>query len=317
MSTSAAQVSRMLALVPYLHQHQGIPVASLARQFGVTPRVIQQDLSLLVMTGVGKYGGEMIDIDQWALEDDEVVYISDADFMRRPLRLNLAEAAALIVALRALRAAAEPAQVTIIDRVLAKLEGAALDQAAPAVDVHIEPTDPAIHATLAEAISRRLRLHLSYAGAARDAISERDVDPIRLLTERGRVYLEGWCHKAEDMRFFRVDRIIDATLTDVRATPVDAAPRALGADLFTPNSVGPSAVFDLLPAAQWLIEELHAEVLSSAGTVQRVRIHGSDSAWLRRLALRHAEALSVVEPQDLRTAVTEAARLALTAYDQQ
>lgn len=305
----------MLALVPYLHQHQGIPVADLARQFGVAARVIQQDLSLLIMTGVGKYGGEMIDIDQWALEDDEVVYISDADFMRRPLRLNLAEAAALIVALRTLRAAAEPAQVASIDGVLAKLEGAALDHAAPAVDVHVEPTDPAIHATLAKAISSRLRLHLSYAGAARDDISERDVDPIRLLTERGHVYLEGWCHKAEDMRFFRLDRILGATLTAVRATQVEATPRALGADLFGPNFVGPSAVFDLLPAAHWLVEEFNADVMSVEGEVRRVRIHGSDSAWLRRLALRHAEALTVVEPAGLLTEVTEAARLALTAYD--
>jgi proteasome accessory factor C len=317
MSTSAAQVSRMLALVPYLHEHQGIPVAELAKEFGVTPRVIQQDLSLLIMTGVGRYGGEMIDIDQYALEDDGVVDISDADFMRRPLRLNLAEAAALIVALRTLRASAAPTQVAIIDGALAKLESAALDEAAPAVDVHVEPSDPAIHDALSTAIADGRRVRLRYAGAARDELTERDVDPIRLLTERGHVYLEGWCHRAEDMRFFRLDRILDAVPLPTPAADHAATPRALGADLFAPPSGGASAVFDLAPAAHWLVEELWAEVLQTHGKVLRVRIRGGDSAWLLRLALRHAESVTVVEPPELRAEVAAAADAALAEYDRQ
>lgn len=315
MSTSAAQVARMLALVPYLHEHQGIPVADLAKEFGVTSRVIRQDLSLLIMTGVGKYGGDMIDIDQFALEDDEVVHISDAEFMRRPLRLNLAEAASLIVALRSLRASAEPDQVAIVDGVLATLESAALDQSVPAVDVHVEPADPAVHSAVSGAVSQRRRVHLRYAGAARDDLTERDVDPIRLRTERGHLYLEGWCHRAQDMRFFRLDRIVEATITDVPAADHAPAPRELGEDLFAPTSSGASAVFDLAPAAHWLVEELWAEVLQTRGDVLRVRITGNDAAWLRRLALRHAESVTVVEPAELRTEVAAAARAAVAQYD--
>ena len=103
MRPSARDVQRRLALVPYLQSKQGISVDEVAREFNVKPRVIRKDVEQLMMTGVGAHGGELIDIDLFAFEDDDRIYISNADFMTRPMRINGGEAAALIVALRALR----------------------------------------------------------------------------------------------------------------------------------------------------------------------------------------------------------------------
>ena len=106
MSRSRQQVVRMLALVPYLQGHDGIPVNEVAEEFGVPPKQIRDDLRLLMYTGVGEYAGELIDFDLGALEDDGMIYIRDADFMPRPLRITSSEGVALIVALRTLRASA-------------------------------------------------------------------------------------------------------------------------------------------------------------------------------------------------------------------
>ena len=51
----------MLALVPYLQSHDGIPVNDVADEFGVSPKQIRDDLRLLMYTGVGEYAGELID----------------------------------------------------------------------------------------------------------------------------------------------------------------------------------------------------------------------------------------------------------------
>ena len=95
MRPSARDVQRRLALVPYLRSKQGVSVDEVAREFNVKPRVIRKDVEQLMMTGVGAHGGELIDIDLFAFEDDDRIYISNADFMTRPMRINGGEAAAL------------------------------------------------------------------------------------------------------------------------------------------------------------------------------------------------------------------------------
>ena len=52
---------------------------------------------------------------------------------------------------------------------------------------------------------------------SRDETTERDVDPMRLARVEGHWYLEGWCHRAQDVRLFRVDRIEDLEVLDVPA----------------------------------------------------------------------------------------------------
>ena len=46
----------------------GVPVNEVAAEFGVTPKVIRDDLRLLMYTGTGEYAGELIDFDLTALE---------------------------------------------------------------------------------------------------------------------------------------------------------------------------------------------------------------------------------------------------------
>lgn len=306
----------MLALVPYLQGNDGIPVNEVAAEFGVSPKVIRDDLRLLMYTGTGEYAGELIDFDLTALERDGVVHIRDAEFMTRPLRISAREGVALIVALRTLRASASGLELTVIDSALAKLESAVGDTASTAVDVLLDEVDPAIHGTIVEALTGRKRLALTYATVSRDEQTDRDVDPRRLFTEQGKLYLEAWCLKAEDLRFFRLDRIVSADVLAIDAEEHDAAPRDLSDGIFTVGEQTPFVVVDLHPRAHWLTEYYQVDLVSQSDDgVWRAKIYGADWSWLRRLVLRNAGSVSVIEPAALRDHVVGDARLALEAYD--
>jgi proteasome accessory factor C len=316
MSRSQQQVMRMLALVPYLQHSDGLPVNQIARELGVTPKVIRDDLKLLMFTGTGEYAGELIDFDLTALERDGVVHIRDADFMTRPLRITAREGAALIVALRTLRASAAGAQLDIIDSALAKIESAVGDTTASAVDVVVDQVDAAMHAQIAKALESGKRIHLAYAPDTRDERSERDVDPRRLFTRNGRLYLEAWCLKAQDLRFFRLDRILEVTPTDHDVTEHTRKPRGLDKQFFSVGPDTPFMVVDLHPRAHWLSEYYHVDVIDKRDDgIWRAKIYGADTEWLFRLAMRNAGSLTVVEPADLRQQVVDDAAQALKAYD--
>lgn len=304
----------MLAMVPYLRSNIGVPVNEVAETFGVSVAQVTKDLSLLMMTGVGEYHGELIDIDLGALDDDGVVFLRDADFMPRPLALNAREASALIVALRSLRDAATEDQLEALDGALSKLEGA-VGALAP-VSVHLPAVEPAIKDAVLSAYSRQEQLELVYTTEARDEQTRRRVDPWKVFTARGQLYLNGWCHLAADVRTFRLDRIIEARPTGAAAEPRQAPAAQIAETLFQPGPDTPFAVLDLTDDARWMVDEYDADVIGEgAGGLTRVRLYGSDLSWLRRLVLRHGGAVRVVEPQELAEDVTAHARAALAAYD--
>lgn len=317
MSTSRNQVVRMLALVPYLQGHGGIPLKQVAADFGVTDKQIRNDLALLMYCGPGQFPGELIDFDLGALDKDGVVFIRDAEFLTRPLKLNTSEAAALIVALRTLRASASGSQTAIIDATLAKLESVVGDAASPPVDVHVEAVDSAIHSTLTQAISGHKRVSITYTTVSRDEKTERDIDPRRLFTAQGKLYCEAWCLRADDVRFFRLDRILGATTTDQDVEEHDVEPRDLSDGLFQVGDDTLYAVLDLQPKAHWLSEYYQVESLGDpVDGVWRVKLFGADWSWLRRLVLRNGGSVRVVEPASLATEVAQSAAVALDAYDE-
>jgi proteasome accessory factor C len=318
-TTSAReQVPRMLALVPYLRSRNGVPVEQVAADFGVTTAQIIKDLNVLWFCGLPEaVTGEMIDIDMDALEGDGVVHLDNAEFLERPLRLTVAEALSLVVALRTLRESAAPAEMPTIESALAKLESAAGDGAAAsaAVQVHIERPDPDVHDTVQEALKQGRRIHLAYVVPSRDERTERDVEPLRLLMAEGRTYLEAWCLRVDDVRLFRLDRVEDARMLDEPVQPRDVRSRDLSAGLFQPGDDAIEAVLDLEAPARWIAEQhLIDEAVEQPDGLLRIRLRVADLGWLRRLVLRQGGSVRVVSPPVLAQDVQQAANDALRAY---
>ncbi|MFT4011404.1 MAG: WYL domain-containing protein [Nocardioidaceae bacterium] len=132
------QMRRLLALVPYLQTRDSVSVQQVAADFGVSEQRIRADLRVLWFCGLPGLGmGDLIDIDMEALEGEDVIRLSNADYLTRPLRLDTTEAAALMVALRTLREGSDHEERPIVDRAIAKIEAAAGPAAALAQQVQV------------------------------------------------------------------------------------------------------------------------------------------------------------------------------------
>ncbi len=305
---------RMLGMVTYLDRHAGVPVEQVAAHFGVSSRQVVEDVDTLWVTGTpGYWPHDLIDFDA-ASYDEGVVRLVESRGMTRPLRLGTREAVALIAALRAMRAALAPglddARAAVLTSALDKLT-AATGEGAAAVDVRLAADGaPAVVAAIGEALAAQRRLRIRYVTAA-DVTSEREVDPIRLVTEEHHSYLLAWCHRARDERLFRVDRVLAAEVLDEPAT---AHPGA-HAETFTPSPDDDLVTLELASPARWIAEQVPVEAveeLPDGGF--RVALRIAEPAWLRHLLLQVAGHVRAVTPAAVADDDAAAARAALDAY---
>ena len=167
-----------------------------------------------------------------------------------------------------------------------------------------------------EGVSDHRRLHLAYLVPTRDEVTERDVDPMRVVYLDGHWYLEGWCHRAEDVRLFRLDRIQTLELLDVDGTPPpQAQPRDVNEALFTPGEEDLEVVVETDRAGAWIVDYYPVDRVEDLGEGRRrVTLHVSDPALVRRLAWRMGGHVRVVSPVDLQQSVAAGAQEALSAY---
>jgi predicted DNA-binding transcriptional regulator YafY len=314
---ATARLSRLLALVPYLLARQGVPIGEAAREFGISERQLVKDLELLFVCGLpGHLPDDLIEAD-W---ESGHVYVSNADAIARPLRLGVDEAVALLVALRTLAELPGLHDRDAIERAIAKLERAAGDAAAPGGQVAVEVDGHGRGAILAlwhQALALGRRLHLRYHVPARDETTERDVDPMRVVVVDGRPYLEAWCRRAEDVRLFRLDRVVDAKLLDISAAvPEDARHRDFDEGVFQPSPDDLLVTVDLRPAGHWVAEYYPCESIEDLeNDVLRITLRTADTRWVERLLLRLGGSGQVVEPADLADRVRNKAMAALAMYD--
>jgi proteasome accessory factor C len=342
-ATSTDRLQRLLALVPYVISREAVGLSETAAAFGVSERELVDDLNMLWCVEL-RTPDPYCPIDL-SYEGGEIV-ISQAEQMERPLRLGVDEASALLVALRMLaeigiNGPAEgashsdktgdintgadstrggaPDQGSALNRTIAKLEAAAGEAAALSAQVAVQvnqEAEPAVVARVREALDSGRRVHLSYYVPGRDELSERDVDPMRLLIVEGRSYLEGWCRRADGVRLFRLDRVVGI---DVLATPAEVPQQAEPVDvdqgLFRPSPADLTVVMELGPPARWVTEYYPCEQVEDRGEGRlRVTLRTPDAGWVRRLALGLGEDGRVIEPAEIATAVRADAAAALAQY---
>ena len=213
MSGAKEQVTRLLALAPYLQAHRSVRLQELADAFGVSTAQMIKDLNVLYYCGLpGQAGGQLMEINFEAFENDPqgVVNLENADYLTRPLRLGSNEAVALLVALKALREGSNQESAAVIDSALTKIEDATSTGAGDAVHVQLPPRSAdqdSFRAALQESITKKTQAGIDYYVPSRDESTQRVVDPIALFTKDGAEYLDAWCHQAGGRRTFRLSRI--------------------------------------------------------------------------------------------------------------
>ena len=247
-----------------------------------------------------------------------MIRLANADYLARPLRLGSSEAAALVVALRAMREGSPDTSRAAIDRVLAKLERATAEgSAADVVAVPSYAADTAkVRTAVEEAIDGDGRCGWSTTCRHATRPPSASVDPLALLEAEGHSYLDAWCHLAEARRLFRLDRVTGLEVLDEAALEHDVPPRDLSAGLFEPGPDDLSATVRLHRVARWVAEYYPVESqteLEDGGLEVVLRV--GDPQWLVRLMMRLSPYAQLVGPDDLRDRLRDEAGRLLAAYD--
>ena len=312
------QTRRMLSLVTYLRERPGARVSDVARAFGITEDELISDLDVLPMCGTSFRGGDLLDIDT----DGDHIWWRNPDALAaeaaEPLRIAADEATALLVAARAVATlpGLRESDRRALLRATAKLETAAGEAAGASSRFSVTfESESGVFADVDRAISAQRRLWIRYYSPARDEVTAREIDPIRLVSI-GHTYVEAWCRRSEARRTFRLDRVAEIRVLDEPSQPPEVELRDLSEGLVQPAAEDPEVVVEVGPGGRWVAEYYphdSAEELAEGGL--RITLRTPDPASLRRLALRLGRDGRIVAPRQLAESAQQAALAALAAYE--
>lgn len=312
--TAPDRLARMLAMVAYLRDNPAVPVEEVAEHFGISTEQVIADVNTLWVSGTPGYmHGDLIDFSSDDF-DHGVLTLLDSREMDRPLRLSPGEAVALLVALQSLAAALGPQDAGLVEETIAVLRTAAGEAARAADAVELSARDDVADraAVLREALLNGRRVHLRYVSAS-DQTTERDVDPLQLLTDSQHWFLVAWCHRAQGPRQFRVDRILGLQVLD---TPVDAHPEVELTGRTEPDTARATRVrLEVASRVRWLAEQLPAAEVSDLedGWIA-ITVGVVDPAWLGNVVLALGDEVRAVEPPEVAEHLATRARAGLDAY---
>lgn len=340
--SSVDRLVRLLALPAWVAERPGASFDEAAAHFGVGARTIERDVYTLWVSGLpGGLPDALVDFDADDFESRRL-RLTQPLGLDRPIRLSREEAVSLLLALRVLigllDADAEAASpLRRAEAAVSALLGYERPDSAPPPDAPGRPAPAegdgagpaadrvpaaapapaggggAVLAAVRRATARRERLRLVYVSAT-DERTERDVDPLGLVSDGSHLSLLAWCCTARGERTFRLDRIVSA---EPAGRAADPHPRPSSAAAGRPDRIahGETAVLHLEPGGRWLAEQIPCEeVVRLADGSLRVRVVGRDERWLVGLVLSAGRHLRGVEPRSLAAAAAARARGALERY---
>ncbi|MFR9750011.1 helix-turn-helix transcriptional regulator [Nocardia sp. 004] len=314
-SRLSVRLSRLLNMIPYFIAHPGISAAEAAAELGVTTKQLMSDLNQLWMCGLPGYGpGDLIDL-SFSEESIEVTFSAGID---RPLRLTSTEATALLVALRSLVDLPGMVDPTAAHAAIAKIESAIAGGSisAESVGSRALPQEAPAVTAVRSALARGRAVRLVYYSASRDAVSERIVDPIRILLVDDNSYLQAWCRQAEGVRLFRFDRIEAATaLAEAARPPAHAAAATDGLDLFQDDPAVPLARLRIRADYAWVLDQYPMRKVGvyPDGDLE-VTMRFATLDWMARLLLGFGAGVTALDPPGLVAAVRDRSDAALAVY---
>lgn len=308
--------TRLLALLELLQERDLVSSATLARRLEVDRRSIRRYITMLDELGIpvetvrGPHGG-------YRLRPGHTV---------PPLLLTSEEATTLALALQALPTlgfALAPGTLAGLQAKLARILPAGIQAQVRALassvaitpDLFHAPVDSVLVATLGTAAERGQQLRLRYQ-AESGATTERVIDPYGVARWSRAWYLVAYCHLRAAIRFFRIDRISQATPLPTRFTPppdFDSSAYVTQAMIDYPGEWEVAVLLNL-PPDQARTTDLARDCLltpdpANGGTLLQGRFDSLDLLAHRLAALPCT--FTVREPEALREAVQRlAAQLA-------
>jgi len=186
----------------------GRTASRLAFKFEVSVRTIKRDISAL------QHGGFPV----WARPGPSGGYVVDASATLPPVNITAAEASALASALAVCRGQPFARHgTTALTKLLAVMDERTQDQTRRLseriwINDTVQPVPSAVLSSVEQGLQERRVLNISYLDSD-EQLSSRRVDPQLLGCTGGRWYLIAHCRLRGQIRWFRLDRIQQASLT--------------------------------------------------------------------------------------------------------
>jgi predicted DNA-binding transcriptional regulator YafY len=213
--------TRLLTVLDVLQSRPVVSAAQLADRLAVDPRSVRRYITMLADMGIpvesarGKYGG----------------YRLMPGFKLPPLMFTEDEAITVTLGLLAVRRLGLTDDLPSADGALGKIERvlpAALRERVRAVEQSVSlGLDPPPAASPAARLSvfstaahQERRLWLRYRSSSGEE-TERELDPYGVAYQDGRWYAVGYCHLRQEVRVFRLDRVLRVEPREVRFTRPD------------------------------------------------------------------------------------------------
>jgi proteasome accessory factor BC len=298
-------------LIEAARESRRLSVAELCESLQVSEQELRQDIDVLNVVNFG--GGSYVlyaEVQGDSIEVDPEPY---GDNFAQPARLLPLEAKALVAAIDLIGEHLPEGSLASARAKIVKALGQ--DPAEEGLQITTAKGDDSeIARVVSKAISGRRLLRIEYYKENEDEFTERSVEPYKLLNGQ-----EGWYVHAFDLekdapRSYRLDRIREATILDERFEPRDGIePDVHGWPSTGEVDASHAARILISPErARWAREDKRVVQELSDGSVIVERPYAGPD-WLAREVLKEAGDAVVLEPDDARRAVAEAAEAVLGA----
>lgn len=309
------QVARILAMASWIMDNPGHNVRQIAQHFGRSSRQVRRDLEYM-----GQIGDSMIDRSyglDWDLYETEGVVVLRGSLTPSLPKFTPAEAAALLVALRALAPYLSESEEEVLLRTAAKLASRASQDEGEAQNssevIHLEQessnspdAQQKISAQnvidLRYAIDELREVSFNYLGA--DDSYSRCVYPLGLKHLSTGWILDAWDPTRETHRSYRVDRMNNLVIGEKR-------PR-----VSIPSEPAPSTLTLTISAnARWICEDFESTVISEDAEMITCSLPIWNEEWI--LALLCDISADIIEcPSEWMQRVSEYARSAMEIWEE-
>lgn len=186
--------------------------------------------------------------------------------------------------------------------------------------VHYRSVHSATFQVVADALMAGWQLGFEYQARSKAERKTRQVSPQRLLHYRDNWYLLGWCHRADALRLFSLDKIDHPVVQERPARQLSNEELELDTEGSFGIFLGPARDYAHLrfnaSAAQWVADEhWHPDQQGEwRGEHYHLTVPYANPTELIKEILRHGADVEVLEPEELREAVAEQLKVAARQY---
>ena len=288
------RVARALDLIPFISKNPGLSVVEIASRFNSTPVQISKDLSLLHMCGLPGYSHlELIDID---FEDPDFIAVRDAQVLGRPRSLSQVELLTLVLGLQMLKElATSDSEYLAITTLQERLSRILNEELLRSISITDAVEESPLLKEISGAIWDKRFLHIEYNSVSRDVLSAKNIYPLEIYYHDGIGYLQAFEIAANELRTFRIDRIIALALGEVDVefassiSPISEDEAAIDIEI----SMGGDGFFFL---------EKHNEIVTSfteSPVGYQIHLRVSAGEWIIRTLLTWRSKITVESPVEL------------------